>query len=279
MRHEVGRFVRALAAGRGPSLLAAVVLSGTVAFFATRALGLNHTATPAVIDACATLAPAGSPTEARCRAGATGHDIRWSGDVKHNPVRRAPHARRGGKHAVPRNAAREATAPAAPVTPRPTTAKAPRPARLPRGRHGAGGSDGARGTDGAAGAVGVAGPVGPAGPAGARGPQGEQGPQGPQGAEGPQGPKGDPGTANAVVKQGTPGRVVNGTTNTVVTSTATCDPGTHLLGGGFDITGNVAKAIATTSMPSKTQANTWVATVSAISAKADVGVTAYAICA
>jgi hypothetical protein len=129
----------------------------------------------------------------------------------------------------------------------------------------------------------VRGRRGPAGAArgtkGRQGPRGRKGARGATGAQGPQGAKGDAGTANAVTTQGAPGKLVDGPANTVVTSTATCDPGTHLLGGGFDVSGDVTKAIVTTSMPSKTLANTWTATVMAHSSNADVGITAYAICA
>jgi hypothetical protein len=61
-------------------------------------------------------------------------------------------------------------------------------------------------------------------------------------------------------------------------SNASCDPGKTLLGGGFELTGDVAKAILTASMPSKTLANTWTARAVAISSDANITITAYAIC-
>jgi hypothetical protein len=64
-----------------------------------------------------------------------------------------------------------------------------------------------------------------------------------------------------------------------VTSNASCDAGKTLLGGGFEVTGDLHKAIVAASMPSKTMANTWTATVVAISQNANVSIIAYAICA
>jgi hypothetical protein len=108
---------------------------------------------------------------------------------------------------------------------------------------------------------------------------GAAGPKGDKGDPGPQGPKGDPGTVGAGRKDGATAAMSNGQPNTFVTSNATCDAGKTLLGGGFEVTGDVTKAIVTTSMPSKALANTWTATAVAISANANIGVTAYAICA
>ena len=151
-----------------------------------------------------------------------------------------------------------------------------------QGPPGLNGEPGAPGHDGVPGPPGAQGPPGLVGPPGPPGPKGDPGQQGPKGDQGPQGPKGDqgpPGTANATHKGGTTASIVNGPPNTKVTSNATCDPGQVLLGGGFEVTGDVAKAIVTASMPSSQIANTWTATVVAISQNANINITAYAVCA
>ena len=149
----------------------------------------------------------------------------------------------------------------------------------PPGLDGANGPQGPKGDKGDQGNPGHDGTAGPPGSQGPPGLTGANGPQGPKGDQGPQGPKGDPGTAGAGRKNGPTNSMVNGAPNTVVSSSATCDAGKSLLGGGFEVTGDVTKAIVTASMPSKTLANTWTVTVVAISSNADIDVTAYAICA
>jgi hypothetical protein len=149
----------------------------------------------------------------------------------------------------------------------------------PKGDQGNPGHDGIPGPPGAEGPPGLVGPPGAPGPKGDPGPQGPKGDKGDQGAQGPKGDQGPPGTANAHHKGGSAASIVNGPPNTKVTSTATCDPGQVLLGGGFEVSGDLAKAIVTASMPSTEIANTWTATVVAISQNANVSITAYAICA
>jgi hypothetical protein len=141
------------------------------------------------------------------------------------------------------------------------------------------GAQGPQGAQGPAGADGHDGAQGPKGDRGDKGDKGDPGAQGPKGDDGPQGPKGDQGTVGAGRKVGQTAQLTNGQPNTVASSAVTCDTGKSLLGGGFQVTGDVAKAIVTASMPSPTLANTWVATAVAISSNADIAITAYAICA
>ena len=119
----------------------------------------------------------------------------------------------------------------------------------------------------------VRGPQGPVGPTGATGSPG------PKGDPGAQGPKADPEAIGAARKDGVSAELANGQPNTAVSSNASCGAGKTLLGGGFQVTGDVKKAIVTASMPSTTLANTWTAAAVAISSNADITITAYAICA
>jgi hypothetical protein len=114
---------------------------------------------------------------------------------------------------------------------------------------------------------------------GRQGRQGLRGPRGVAGATGAPGPKGEPGTVGAVHVTGTSRTVADGAANTTVASSAACPAGKTLLGGGFNVGGEVAKAIVTASMPSSSEANTWTASAVAISANADIAITAYAVCA
>jgi len=73
------------------------------------------------------------------------------------------------------------------------------------------------------------GPIGLQGPEGQMGPQGLQGETGPQGEVGPQGPQGEPGPTQTYIVYNVELAVYNQLTQ----SSAMCDYGDRILGGGF----------------------------------------------
>lgn len=97
----------------------------------------------------------------------------------------------------------------------------------PQGDQGPQGETGAQGPQGEQGIQGATGPQGPEGPQGQQGVPGGTGPQGPPG---PQGPAGSSITPSVYTAPGP----VSAFSNGLATSTASCQTGDIVLGGGFD---------------------------------------------
>lgn len=133
-----------------------------------------------------------------------------------------------------------------------------RPGQLsvgPRGPQGADGPQGPQGMAGPGGLAGPQGPVGPRGPQGTTGPQGPPGMSGPQGDTGPQGPTGPPGISQyAHVSRN---KQMAGPNDFV---TATCPPGTKVIGGGASA--NSARVTFIDSQPTADETG-WLVTATA----------------
>ena len=136
--------------------------------------------------------------------------------------------------------------------------------RGPSGPQGPAGPQGTPGPQGAPGPQGTPGPQGPAGPEGAPGPEGTPGPQGPAGPEGapgpegtpgpqgPPGPEGSPGPQGTPGPEGTPGQDAELVSYTRVEEdsggpglTVTCPPGSQVVSGGAEVTGETSASTLT----------------------------------
>ena len=145
----------------------------------------------------------------------------------------------------------------------------------PRGDRGPKGDPGPRGPQGPAGQTGPQGPQGPEGSGGVPGVKGDQGPKGDQGIQGIQGLKGDKGA------QGVPGvsgyKVVTATGSAgQKTVTSTCDSGQKAIGGGGNVSADVA-INASHPADQNDQGDSW--TVQALGLGNSDTLTAYAVCA
>ena len=152
--------------------------------------------------------------------------------------------------------------------------------------------DNRTGTQGPPGPPGPPGPKGDTGATGATGPQGIQGIQGERGFNGTQGIQGERGFNGTQGLQGEPGpsglSTINGTnlynvtgtpdTTSPYSSTAACEAGDSVLGGGFLLTGGSSLAQASVSVSSipVVDLSGWSVTGGAVFP--GVTVTAYAVC-
>jgi hypothetical protein len=147
---------------------------------------------------------------------------------------------------------------------------------------------GTQGPPGPQGPQGIQGPIGPQGPPGINGTNGVNGTQGPPGVNGTQGPPGVNGTqgpqgpSGLSTINGTNLYLVNGTTDisSPFSSTAACETGDFVVGGGFSKTGSSSQQlnlIIHNSQP-LSDLSGWIATGANAFPSTGATLTGYAVC-
>jgi hypothetical protein len=112
-------------------------------------------------------------------------------------------------------------------------------------------------------------------PAGAQGPKGDPGAQGPKGDPGAKGAKGDPGATTVIMRQGALGSLAGPGGSS--SSSATCQPGETLVGGGAGVSSfGPAKPTLTGSSPG---GSTWFVDYRNDGASGNIQAVATALCA